>query len=66
MAVNINGVNKLVFNKLDVLEEVGEWRVYEGINMFEFTSSEDMQFWIREMLDDDTMDIVFSGNKDRI
>ena len=66
MAININGVNKLVFNKMDVLDELKIWNVYHGINMFEFTKSEDMQYWIREMLDDDTMDIVFSGNKDRI
>ena len=26
MAININGVNRLVFNKTDVLEEVNAWR----------------------------------------
>ena len=42
MAININGVNKLVFNKTDVLETVGRWNLYSGLNIFEFTSSLDM------------------------
>ena len=31
-AININGVNKLVVNKTDVLDEVNFWKLYEGIN----------------------------------
>ena len=66
MAVNVNGVNRLVFNKTDVLETVGRWNLYSGINMFEFTSGLDMQYWIEEQFKDKDIDIVFSGHKDRI
>lgn len=66
MAININGVNKLVFNKTDVLETVGRWNLYSGLNIFEFTSSLDMQYWIEDQLESKDIDIVFSGHKDRI
>lgn len=66
MAININGVNKLVFNKMDVLESVEMWRLYSGLNLFEFEKSEDFQLWITEMLKNKDIDISFSRNKDRI
>jgi len=66
MALNINGVNRLVFNKVDILEEVKAWRLYDGLNVFEFISGEDMQYWICEQLKDNNVDVIFSGDKDRI
>ena len=65
-AIDINGVNKLVINKVDVLEEVERWCVYSGINQFEFDNSRDMQFWIEENLKDKDVEIMFSSCKDSI
>ncbi len=66
MALSINGVNKLVFNKTDVLEEVDKFCLYSGINMFQFDSSRDMKYWIEEELSGKVEDITFSGNKHAI
>ena len=66
MALSINGVNKLVFNKADVLEEVNKFCLYSGINLFEFDTSKDMKYWIEKELEDKVYDITFSGNKHAI
>jgi len=66
MAIAINGVNKLVFNKTDVLEKVDKFCLFSGINMFEFNSSYDMKYWIEKELEDKVYDITFSGNKHAI
>ena len=63
MAISVHGVNRLVFNKVDVLENVKKWCIYSGINMFEFEKSEDMNFWLEESLKDRVLDITFSGDK---
>jgi adenylosuccinate synthase len=65
-AININGSNKVVINKMDILDKVGKWRLYSGLNLFEFENSEDMQLWISEMLEDKGVEVVFSRHKDRI
>jgi len=67
-AVDINGVNKLVFNKADVLDSVERWCLYSGINQFEFESSSDMQFWITKSLEKrlNNDDIYFSYSKHSI
>ena len=66
MAVNINGINKLVFNKMDVLDTVEKWRLYSGVNLFEFEKSSDFQHWITQMFKNKDIEVSFSGNKDRI
>jgi len=65
-AIDINGVNKLVFNKTDVLDAIGRWCIYDGINQFEFEKSEDMKYWISENLLDRELDIMFSCTKNSI
>jgi adenylosuccinate synthase len=65
-AIDINGVNKLVISKLDVLEDVKRWSVYSGLNQFEFDKSIDMQHWIEENLKDKDIEIMFSSSKDAI
>ena len=67
-ALKINGVNKLVFNKTDVLDEVGFWKLYEGINAVEFPNATLMQDHIRNYLSDlvGPVEILFSGNKESI
>tara|TARA_Y100000296_G_C5121194_1_gene230476 strand:+ start:42 stop:1055 length:1014 start_codon:yes stop_codon:yes gene_type:complete len=46
-AININGVTDLVFNKMDVLREVGVWGIrYKGEEKL-FNSEDDMKHWIQ-------------------
>ena len=69
MAARINGVNKLVINKMDVLEEVDKWRAYNGPHVLEFKSRRDMEFWISTKLQvevDDDIETFFSGDKEKI
>jgi adenylosuccinate synthase len=69
MASRINGVNNIVFNKMDVLEEVDTWCAYDGPNLYEFKNRDDMEFWVRTKLHvhvDEEMEILFSGNKEFI
>ncbi len=69
MAANINGVNKIVFNKMDIFEKINKWNLLYGPNLYQFQNRDDMEFWIRSklMLDiDEDMEIFFSGNKEKI
>ena len=66
MASRINGVSKLVFNKMDVLEEVDSWCLFDGPNLYEFKNREDTEFWIKSKLELDVnkdIEVFFSGNK---
>ena len=68
-AVDINGVTRLVVNKVDVLETLGEdvMRVYHGDNMFSFESIDDMKYYIEEHVGNrKDVKFYFSGNKVRI
>ena len=61
MAARINGVNKMVFNKADILEKVKTWKLYDGLKVYEFENSDDMEFWIEDRLEDLGLDkILFS------
>ncbi len=69
MASRINGVSKLVFNKMDVLEEVDSWCLFDGPNLYEFKNREDTEFWIKNKLELDVnkdIEVFFSGNKNSI
>lgn len=69
MASRINGVNKLVINKMDILDQVDVWRAFSGPHMLEFGNREDMEFWINTKLQMDVnedLEIFFSGDKEYI
>lgn len=69
MASRINGVSKLVFNKMDVLEEVDSWCLFDGPNLYEFKNRDDTEFWIKSKLElevNSDIEIFFSGNKNCI
>ena len=69
MALRINGVNKLVVNKTDVLEEVEKWKLYFGSDVYEFENGSNMQNWLSDQIHteiDDDIKIFFSGDKERI
>jgi len=69
MAARINGVNNLVFNKMDILEQTDTWHLYNGPELFQFTNREDMEFWLTNKLNlevNEDMEIFFSGDKEFI
>ena len=49
-AININGVNNLVFNKVDVLRQIGTWKLRNKGEEVEFEAEEDMKSWILNKL----------------
>jgi adenylosuccinate synthase len=67
-AVKINGVTDLVFNKMDVLEEVGEWKIYNGDHLMEFNDQQHVKSWLTSYVNFSpaNINVYFSGNKDRI
>jgi adenylosuccinate synthase len=66
MAIDINGVNQLVLNKVDVLDKVKRWCVYSGFNAFEFDKADDMKLWITDELKTRVTNVTFSGDKHAI
>lgn len=69
MATRINGVNKIVFNKMDILEAVNSWCLYDGPNLFEFKTRDDIELWLSSKLQyevDTDIDVMFSGDKEKI
>jgi len=69
MAARINGVDKLVFNKMDILEMVDSWCLYDGPNLYEFKSRDDIEMWLTgklEMEVNESMEVMFSGDKEYI
>ena len=64
-SIKINSANKVVFNKADILDEVGEWCVYEGMDAITFDNAEKMEQWILMEFEDPEI-IVFSRSKTEI
>jgi len=67
-AVRINGVTDLVFNKMDVLEEIGEWKFYNNNNLVHFDGEEQIKRFLTSHVSNSptVSNVYFSGNKDRI
>jgi adenylosuccinate synthase len=65
-AINLSGVTKLIINKCDVLEEVGEYRLFHKDKVMSFEHLHAMQVWleifITEATDIKRKNIVFSGD----
>ena len=69
MAARINGINKLVVNKMDILDTIGKWHAYHGPHILQFDSREDMEFWIETRLEmevSENIETFFSGDKEHI
>ena len=69
MASRINGISKLVINKMDILEEVNSWCLYDGPNLYEFKTREDIEMWISGKIEievDKNVEVIFSGDKEYI
>tara|TARA_R100000008_G_C3586713_1_gene173013 strand:- start:2119 stop:3108 length:990 start_codon:yes stop_codon:yes gene_type:complete len=65
-ACKINGVNKLVFNKMDILREVGVWKLFNDGQLVEFKTETDMKYWIQSQFNKEDIEIFFSEDKNRI
>ena len=67
-ASRIKGVTKLVMNKVDILEEIKFWKLYEGINAMEFSEKEFMLGYIEKFFQNinPDLEVLFSGNKEAI
>ena len=65
-ACKINGVNKLVLNKVDILRELDTWKLFSDGQLLEFNTELDMKDWIRGKFNENDVEIFFSENKNRI
>ena len=67
-SININGINKIVFNKVDILEELNQWVIKTNKHSYEtFHVGEHFQQWIQRKLDKmDIEEVYFSGSPDKI
>jgi len=63
-AIKINGVNRLVINKMDVLREIDAWTLIRDGHETAFASEEDIKFWLEANLN--VEEIYFSDNKHRL
>ena len=61
-AIRINGVTNLVLNKVDVLREVGEWKLFKDEELLDFEDEFFMKDWIVENLDG-RLEVFFSESK---
>ena len=69
MSSRINGVDKLVINKMDILESVDSWCLYDGPNLYQFKTREDIELWLSGKLEievDENIEVIFSGDKENI
>ena len=69
MAARINGVTNVVFNKMDILDEVQCWCAFEDDMLYEFKSRSDIEMWLKTKLHlevDEDIEVVFSGDKEFI
>ena len=68
-SVRINGVTKLVFNKTDVLEDIGQWALKSESGYKVFSTGGRMQDWILDQFKRNEflgIEVIFSGDKNGI
>ena len=67
-AININGATHVVFNKMDVLENVGQFAINENNILKRFIDANHMEEYIRQKLDNVPFikSIVFSRSPHEI
>ncbi len=61
----VNGANKVIFNKADILDEVGTWCIYEGMDAHTFKTADDFENWILHEVEDPEI-IIFSRSPEEI
>lgn len=68
-AILMNGVTHVVFNKADILEELGIWKVRENGTIKEFKSAKEMQEYLKKILTRlgiDEKNIYFSSSPETL
>jgi adenylosuccinate synthase len=67
-SIKINGVNKVVFNKMDILEKIRQWVIKRGKMSFEmFTTRDEFEeFFKFKMKKWGVEEVYFSGNPEEI
>ena len=67
-AVRMNGVTDLVFNKMDVLREIGEWKFYNNGDVMKLDTEQEVRSWLTSYFSTcpTVSNVYFSGNKDTI
>jgi adenylosuccinate synthase len=64
-ATVINGVTNIIFNKMDILDQIGEWKLYDEQGAIrEFASEDAMKRYIYNYLPDTIKQYVWSDNPD--
>ena len=62
-AIKINGVTHLVVNKIDVLEKVGQWALFDNATKKHFDSGGDFEdFLMRSVIPDKLHQVLFSSS----
>lgn len=64
-AAEINGVRNLIINKVDVLEQIGVFKLYDG-KLVEFKSLSDMKIYLHEAMPPCVKYMRFSDNPEEI
>jgi adenylosuccinate synthase len=65
-AIKVNGVTHLVFNKMDVLREVGTWKALQSDEIQKFDTENEFQDFVLGKLSETGISVYFSGDKARI
>jgi adenylosuccinate synthase len=65
-AIDVNGVTHLIFNKLDILEQVGVYKLYQGENVFSYNISDQFIKHIYDGIDAPLYKITFSRSPQTI
>lgn len=63
--IALNSINKLVINKMDVMRELGQWKLYHDSNLITFQNEKEMCDFIVAQLSNN-IEVFFSEDKDRI
>ena len=65
-AIDLNGANKIVFNKVDILRDINQWKLYdENGNVVEFQNEEEMKAWFTDKLPR-TTEVYWSDSPERL
>lgn len=62
-AININGVNHLIINKLDVIEQIGVYKLFYKETLMKFSNSDDFCYFIIDELSNQNKDIKIEFSK---
>ena len=65
-AAPATAAQQAVFNKADILENVGQWSILDGPDTLSFKSSDEMEDWLSGELENFCDFLIFSGDPHKI